>query len=97
MAVLTGAAAALAVFLVRGFAVFALVAVLVVVVFLVAGAFFVVAAAFVLFFGAAFFVVVVVLGFASLGSFCHAVSNKMRDVRRVHEPLEQRVWRRRRA
>jgi hypothetical protein len=79
MAVLTGAAAALAVFLVRGFAVFALVAVLVVVAFFVAGAFFVVVAAFVLFFGAAFLVVVVVvvvLGFASLGSFCHAVRNK---------------------
>jgi hypothetical protein len=79
--ILTGAAAALAVFFVRGFAVLALVAVLVVAVFLVAGAFFVVAAVvFVVFFGAAFFtvvvVVVVVLGLVSLTSFCHIVSNK---------------------
>ena len=82
MAVLTGAAAVLAVFFVRGFAVLALVAVFVVVAFLVAGAFFVAAAVFVVFFGAAFFVVVVVvvvvLGLASLASFCHIVSNKWR-------------------
>ena len=79
-AVLTGAAAVLAVFFVRGFAVLALVAVLVVAVFLVAGAFFVAAAAvFEAFFGAAFFaVVVVVLGLASLTSFCHIVSNEWR-------------------
>jgi hypothetical protein len=78
VAVLTGAAAVLAVFFVRGFAVLALVAVLVAAVFLVAGAFFVAAAVvFVVFFGAAFFVVVVVvLGLASLASFCHIVSNK---------------------
>lgn len=76
-AVLTGAAAVLAVFFVRGFAVLALVAVLVAAVFLVAGAFFVAAAAvFVVFFGAAFFAVVVVLGLTSLASFCHIVSNK---------------------
>jgi hypothetical protein len=47
---------------------------LVVVVFLVARAFLVTAAVFVGFFGAAFFAAVVVLGFASLGSFCHVVS-----------------------
>lgn len=79
--VLTGAAAVLAVFLVRGFAVLALVAVA----FLVAGAFLVVvvvaaaaAAVFVLFFGAAFFAVVVVLGLVSLVSFYHVVSKEWR-------------------
>ena len=79
--VLTGAAAVLAVFLVRGFAVLALVAVA----FLVAGAFLVVVvvaapavAVFVLFFGAAFFAVVVVLGLVSLVSFYHVVSKEWR-------------------
>ena len=73
--ILTGAAAALAVFFVRGFAVLALVVVLVVAVFLVAGAFFVAAAVFVVFLGAAFFTAVVVLGLVSLTSFYHIISN----------------------